>query len=152
MPVVHLRGTRGVALQVALRQIRRLIEDGETEIFVTNGNGSFPSLDGPGSARSTDPDTSKAAARMNRPLSKRRRQVLGRLMNHGPATADGIADALGIDGDWVSPRLNDLAVRYDPPLAAKTGRTFVNPESNRACEEWEATKIGIVWLRGGQDS
>lgn len=151
MQVVHLRSSRGIAVQVALRQIRHLLETGETSIYVTNGNVVPPSLEGPGSARADDPETSKAAAAMNKPLSKRRRQVLGWLMDNGPATADDIADSIGIDGDWVSPRLNDLRVRYDPPLADKTGRKFNNPKSNRDIEEWEATEIGILWIRGEDD-
>ena len=152
MEVVHLKSTRGVGLQVALRQIRDLLEGGETSIFITNGMATPPSLDGPGSARSTDPETSKAAAAMNRPLSKRRRQVLSWLMDHGPALPDVIADSLGIDRSWVTPRLTDLAERYDPPLAAKTGRKFVNPKSNRPNEEWDATEIGKIWIRGESNS
>lgn len=148
MQVVHLKSSHGVGLQVALRQIRDLLESGETSIFITNGMSTPPSLDGPGSARSTDPDTSKAAAAMNLPLSKRRRQVLSWLMDNGPATADDIADDIGIDGDWVSPRLNDLRTKYDPSLADKTGRKFNNPKSNRDIEEWQATEIGIIWIRG----
>jgi hypothetical protein len=149
MQIVHLRSVRGIGLQVALRQIRDLLEDGETSIFITNGDMSIPpSLDGPGSARSTDPETAHEAAAMNKPLSKRRRQVLSWLMDNGPAIGDDIADALGIDRSWVTPRLSELVVRYDPPLAYKTGRTFTNPKSNRPNEEWDATEIGKIWIRG----
>ena len=43
-------------------------------------------------------------------------------MDHGPAIPEDIADALKIDRSWVTPRLAELAMRYDPPLAAKTGQ------------------------------
>lgn len=148
MQIVHLRSSHKIAVKLALHQIRRLIQEGETSIFVTNGDVAPPSLEGPGSARADDPETSQTAAKMNRPLSKRRRQVLGWLMDRGPAIPDDIADALGIDRSWVTPRLTELAIRYDPPLAAKTGRAFVNPKSNRPNEEWQATEIGMVWMRG----
>lgn len=146
MEMVYLRSVDGIGLQVALRQVRNLIDSGETTILITSNGSSLPSLEGPGSARTTDPETSKAAAAKNKPLSKRRRQVLAWLVVNGPGCTDDIADGLGIDGDWVSPRLNDLAVRYDPPLAYKTGRTFISPKSNRANEEWDATEIGRKWI------
>lgn len=147
MQIVRLTSTHGIGLQVALRRVRNLVEAGETSIYVVNGDMKI-SMDGPGLARKTDPETSKRAAQMNKPLSKRKRQVLTWLVNHGPAIPDVIADGLGIDRSWVTPRLTSLVKEYDPPLAYKTGKEFVNPKSNRDNEEWAATEIGKGWIRG----
>lgn len=145
MQVVHLKSSYGVGLQVALRQVRDFLEDGETSIFITD-NDTMPSLAGPGAARVNDPETAKEAAKLDR--EERRRQVARGLIKYGPGISDDIADGLGIDRSWVTSRLNDLRTKYDPPLAVKTGRKIVNPRSGRRCEEWRITEFGVAWIQG----
>ena len=73
MEIVHLRSvaqgsrlTAGAAPDPSVS-----CRSGETSIFITNGDMSAPpSLEGPGSARADDPETSQTAAKMNKPLEQ----------------------------------------------------------------------------------
>lgn len=136
-------------MQVALRKVRRLLENGETQIFITTDS-TMPSLAGPGAARADDPETAKEAALADR--EERRRQVLRELINRGPGSSLQIADRMGLDRSWVSSRLNDLRTKYDPPLADKTGKRIVNPQSGKKCEEWRTTEAGLIWIQNGKSN
>lgn len=109
-------------------------------------------LDGPGAARTADPETARQAA-LNPTLdrARSRRAVLVALARLGEATSRQVADYLGVDRSSVSPRLNELGpgaptVRYEPPLVRKTGRVRPGLGSGVHNETWELTEHGAAWL------